>query len=222
MVAKEVVKISLLLCRRSSWKMLFWVIKLIFSFFYSVLSTWINRILTFFGHVNTLQPNYTIKARLTKHIEIRHYSNKIATIIKTEPVKISPRLSSSIYSILAKYFLGNNVSRTSLSLTSPVLHQNTRKSCQVAFFILSESIPEPEEPLIKIQELDGDFVCIRQTGWIYDKKVAQAKNECRSRCKEFGIRPSGNELPWIARYSPPWSLKKTWEVWIPVDLETRD
>jgi hypothetical protein len=165
---------------------------------------------------------YQLIKKLDK-VEIRLYDNLIIARVDG--------YGDSGFNILFKYISGNNVSKTTLAMTSPVVSQNIGMTAPVLSekesiaFVLPEEFsledsPKPIDQRIKIQQIPKRYVAaLRFTGRWTQSNFGKKSKQLLKELEESGLRTKGTVF--AMRYSgplTPWFLRRN-EVAIEIDFK---
>jgi hypothetical protein len=120
------------------------------------------------------------------------------------------------FDLLFSYITGNNRSRNTLSMTSPVI--TSRKIPMTApvvsdqqsmSFVMPagstrDSIPEPQDPRVRITTIPPrEIAVVRFRGYARHDEVAAAEVRLQEGLSAAGIVTTGP--PFVMRYNPPWT-----------------
>lgn len=171
---------------------------------------------------NIKEPRFTLVESKTGY-NIREYGSYI--IAETDVTGNYSDASSKGFRIIADYIFGNNTSRSSITMTAPVLEskssekismtvpvidtekdENTRT---ISFVLPSEytleTLPMPNNPQVKITQVPPRKVAVLSFTWYPTaERVEEKKNELLSLLAKDGLEVAG-EIQ-VARYNPPFSM----------------
>ena len=154
--------------------------------------------------------------------ELRRYGGYLTANVRVT-AKDYGQASSAGFSPLADYIFGNNRASDRISMTAPVTAG--RLFCQkiamtapvtatqseddyvVSFTMPSgysmEDLPQPNNTAVSLESVGPHVAAVvRFSGYLSDKKAAQAQAELRSWIREQGLTPVGE--PVAAQYDAPW------------------
>ncbi len=171
---------------------------------------------------NIEEPKFTLVESKTDY-DIREYGSYI--IAETEVTGNYSDATSKGFVIIADYIFGNNTSRSSISMTAPVLESKSSEKIAmtvpvidterdggtrtISFVLPSEytleTLPMPNNPQVKITQVPPRKVAALSFTWYPTaKRVEEKKNELLSLLAKDGLEVDG-EIQ-VARYNPPLSM----------------
>jgi len=175
------------------------------------------------ARAETEEPRFTVAERVGE-VEIRQYDNRLAADVVVSGDEEDAR--SAGFRLLADYIFGNNTSRTSIAMTSPVAQQAARNekipmtapvaqsrgpggSWRVRFFMPSKytvaTLPKPNNPAVQIVEVPGETMAVLRFSNSRDAAHVEEKtNELMRTLAASRWLPSGDPVAWF--YDPPWTL----------------
>jgi SOUL heme-binding protein len=155
--------------------------------------------------------------------DIREYEPYI--IAETDAIGSYDEATRNGFRVIADYIFGNNTSRTSIAMTTPVLESKSSEkiamtvpvidtakdenSRTISFVLPSqytlETLPMPNNPQVKITQVPSRKVAVLSFTWYPTaKRVDEKKNELLSLLAKAGLEVNG-EIQ-VARYNPPLSM----------------
>jgi hypothetical protein len=164
----------------------------------------------------------TLKYTIIKkegNIELRSYASHIRAEVKI-PAKNYREAVSKGFNFLAAYIFGENVSRQSISMTTPVQTYRSEKIAMttpvtvsgdehytVAFIMPSEyslaTLPFPKDERIHIIPIpEHQMGAIRFSGYFQTEKIQENKKSLTEWLRAKGFEIDGEFI--IAGYNPPW------------------
>lgn len=169
---------------------------------------------------NVEQAKYSV-IQVTDSIEIRDYAPKI--IAQTEISGERKEAISQGFRVIADYIFGNNTSSQKVSMTAPVMQQQSEKiamtapvlqegsddNWSVAFVMPDEytieTLPKPNNQMVKLIEVPAKrFAVIRFTGAANEESLQVRSNELGAYIKANNL--NAVSAPAYAFYNPPWTL----------------
>ena len=166
--------------------------------------------------------NYQLIKKLNK-TEIRLYENLIIAEVKG--------YEDRGFNFLFNYISGNNISKTNLEMTSPVLSENIEMTAPVLSeknsisFIMPEgytleNTPKPNDKRIEIKEIPKRYIAaLKFSGSWANSKFKDKSKELLFALESSKIKTKGNIF--LMRYSSPftpWFLRRN-EVAIEIDYK---
>ena len=166
----------------------------------------------------TESPTYTVLQK-EKNIELRQY----AAYIQAEVDVAGSDYQSAIrngFRILADFIFGNNVSRQSIEMTTPVKVEQSQKIAMttpvtvtgegtytVAFIMPSaftlDSLPIPNDSRVRIHAVPAHQIAvIRFSGYFKEDVIARNKQNLKDWIAAQGLETAGDFT--VAGYNPPW------------------
>lgn len=169
---------------------------------------------------NIEQPAYTLIEKRDGY-EIRDYVPHLVA-----EVEVSGTRQQGInqgFRLLADYIFGNNTTETGIAMTAPVsesasapiamtapvMEQGSDNGTRKVTFSMPseytlESIPKPNNPLVKLREIPAQRVAVRVFGWYAgDRRVDAIKRQLLADLGHDGV--VATEMPSYAGYNPPFS-----------------
>lgn len=166
------------------------------------------------------EPAYTVVER-REHFELRDYS---PTLVAYTTVSADfDDAGNQAFRILADYIFGNNQSRTSIEMTSPVNSTASEKMEMTApvnmsgapgryeyQFVLParyslESAPRPNDDRVQLRMLPARrYAALRYSGSWSEERYQQKLAELRAALAADGVNEVGE--PIFARYNSPFTL----------------
>jgi hypothetical protein len=174
---------------------------------------------------NLEKPNYVVLETRAKY-EIRQYDSYIVAETTVVNENNQQGLSQG-FSRVAEYIFGNNTSREKISMTTPVLEQNTSPNEKIAMtvpvleqsstnlsrtvsFVLPsaytlDTLPIPNNNQVTLREVPSYTAAVLRFGWYgTPSRVANKKNELLSHLKKDRMIITGETQ--VAFYNPPLSM----------------
>ena len=176
-----------------------------------------------FGVNTTEQPSYTSYQKELE-FEIRRYDDFISAYTEVESDNFD-KSNNIAFRRLAKYIFGNNSAKANISMTSPVLVEQSKGQKiamtspvlvekkgkkRVMSFILPKkydlnSLPKPLDNNIKIKSRAGALMAaIRFSGLFSEDKFQDNSVKLQEWIKDNGYKKIGQ--PIYAGYNPPWTI----------------
>jgi hypothetical protein len=167
------------------------------------------------------EPNYKI-IEAEGDFEIREYSPRI--VAETSVSDTFERAPSIGFRRLADYIFGNNESKQSIAMTSPVAQEPKSEKIAmtapvgqelakdnlwvITFTMPSsytmETLPKPKNPEVILKQLPASkFAAVRFTGFNRAHTVESKTQELTTWLAKKSIRAEGKAI--YARYNPPWT-----------------
>ena len=167
------------------------------------------------------QAKYTV-VEVHGDLEIRNYAPMIvAQVSVTGPREEAIRAG---FRLIADYIFGNNVSRTKVSMTAPVMQQTSEQvamtapvmqqshmsgSWSVRFMMPAshtlDTLPKPTNDQITLQQVsERRFAVIRFSGLATQKSLEEKRKQLENFLLEKKMTPLSPPL--YAFYNPPWTL----------------
>jgi hypothetical protein len=181
----------------------------------------------------TEEAAYSVELKV-QNFEIRRYEPHILaeTIVDGE----FDSAGNKAFSRLFKYISGDNKSRETvamtspvsqkasseqISMTSPVGQQRSNGQWAVSFMMPSsyslETLPEPTNPSVILRQVPARYMAaVRYSGFWSEKGYRQNKEKLEAWMDEQGLKVAGE--PVWARYDPPfmpWFLRRN-EILVPI------
>jgi hypothetical protein len=138
-----------------------------------------------------------------KEFEIRFYPSAILATVYSD-ASTYRELAYPGFRKLAGFIFGGNDSETKISMTSPVhMDMNTASMSFVMPSTFSEeNLPKPDDPGVKIERTDDEYVAaIRFGGYASDKDIRKYSEKLKSLLEAKGISWYGNYR--YLGYNPP-------------------
>jgi hypothetical protein len=172
--------------------------------------------------VNSLEePEYTVTSK-NKNYEVRQYGSYI--IAETEVSGSFNKATGEGFRIIADYIFGNNTSKESIAMTTPVLEQKSEKIAMtvpvvntldgnatktVSFVLPSkytlETLPLPNNDRVNIREVEAKKKAVLSFTWYATESRVEAKKaELQKLLVTDGVEIIGETQ--VARYNPPLSM----------------
>jgi hypothetical protein len=166
----------------------------------------------------TETPKYSV-IKKQNEIEIRQYP----AYIQAEVVVDKKQYKSAIekgFNILAVYIFGNNVSKQTIEMTTPVQASRSEKiamttpvtvtgesSFTVAFIMPSvytlETLPQPRDSRVHFRQIPArSLAAIQFSGFFRQDTIQKNKQRLSQWLQEQGIETEGDFI--VAGYNPPW------------------
>jgi len=183
---------------------------------------------------NIEQPAYTVLEKRNGY-EIRQYAPYI--VAETEVSGDYQTALSAGFRIIADYIFGNNTTKTSIAMTSPVLENQSEKIAMtvpvintqasenkrtIAFVLPSkytlESLPKPNNSAVRLREVPGRKVAVTSFTWYATESRVEAKKSfLETKLAQDNVVVLG--VPQVAQYNPPLSFPLTLrnEIIIPIE-----
>lgn len=170
------------------------------------------------------EPVYTV-TEVRAGYEIRLYGAYI--VAETEVVGTYDTALREGFRIIADYIFGNNTTKTSIAMTTPVLAQRSEKiamtvpvlsslttneSRRISFVLPAsytlETLPQPNNEAVIIREVPARKVAARQFRWYANERRSELqKSTLLERLAADGVVTS--DVPQVAQYNPPLSFPLT-------------
>ncbi|MGD0805347.1 MAG: heme-binding protein [Candidatus Bathyarchaeia archaeon] len=166
-------------------------------------------------------PNYEVTRKLDD-VEIRKYPSIFLATAKGD---------ADLFSLLFRYISGANrgskkISMTApvitpekIAMTSPVFTDADSMSFIVPSMYTRETVPEPTDPHITIQEQPArSMAVLRFSGWARNDTIEKKKKILLDTLHKNNIEPKGEVV--LMRYNPPftpWFLRRN-EVAVEVNI----
>jgi SOUL heme-binding protein len=184
---------------------------------------------------NIEKPVYKVVAERDGY-EIREYQSYI--VAETQVTGTRPEALGEGFRVIADYIFGNNVSRSSIAMTSPVLetsqsekismttpvlsNETSENERTIAFVLPSaytlESLPVPNNPKVTLREVPAHRVAALSFTWYATPKRVEAK---KALLVSYLNRDQVNSIgdTQVAQYNPPLSMPLILknEILIPVE-----
>jgi uncharacterized membrane protein len=179
------------------------------------------------------EPSYTVLENRDGY-EIRQYDPYI--VAETEITGTYSQALNSGFGRIANYIFGNNTSKTSIAMTTPVLETTSEKIAMtvpvattvgesqtrnVSFVLPSkytlETLPTPNNPQVTLREAPARTVAaLRFTWYATESRIESKKALLEQRIATDGYIISG--VVQVAQYNPPLSMPLTRrnEILIPI------
>jgi hypothetical protein len=173
---------------------------------------------------NLEEPAYTVLEKKNGY-EIREYAPYI--IAETEVKGNYSQTLNQGFGIIADYIFGNNISKTSISMTAPVLQNESEKIAMtvpvintlgdelnrnVSFVLPSkytlETLPKPNNDKVQLTEVPSRKVAALGFNW-YASEARVAKKQALLEKLLARENLSSNGPVQIAQYNPPLSMPLT-------------
>jgi len=183
---------------------------------------------------NIEEPSYTVLEKRAGY-EIRQYEPYI--LAETTVSGDYQTALSDGFRIIADYIFGNNTTKTSIAMTTPVLERTsetiamtvpvvstleTSASRMVAFVLPSkytlDTLPQPNNAAVQLREVSGRKVAVRRFTWYAtEKRIEAQKAVLEQKLRTDGMVTIGTAE--VAQYNPPLSFPLTLrnEIMIPIE-----
>ncbi len=183
---------------------------------------------------NLEAPSYTVLETRDGY-EIRQYDSYITA--ETEVRGSYREALNGGFRIIADYIFGNNTTKTSIAMTTPVLESGSEKIAmtvpvintldtdkeRVVSFVLPskytlESLPKPNNSAVHLREVSSRKVAVRRfTGYATEERIAAQKAVLEEKLTADGFLIAG--VSQVAQYNPPLSfpLTRRNEIIIPIE-----
>lgn len=171
---------------------------------------------------NIEQPAYTVTEERDGY-EIREYRPYI--VAETTVSGERDEALEAGFRIIADYIFGNNVSKSSIAMTAPVLEQNASETIAMTAPVLDtesstsertiafvlpasytlETLPRPNNEQVRLREIPAQKVAaLRFTWYATPSRIETKKSLLISLLQRDGTRVVGT--PQVAQYNPPLSM----------------
>lgn len=184
---------------------------------------------------NIERPAYTLVEKREEY-EIRDYAPYIVAEVEVSGTR--ERGINQGFRLLADYIFGNNTTKTGIAMTAPVSESASAPIAmtapvmeqggsdgkrKVTFTMPSkytlESIPKPNNPLVKLREIPAQRVAVRVFGWYAgDRRIDAMEARLLADLEHYGL--VAISMPSYAGYNPP--LSAPWirrnEVMVVIEL----
>ncbi len=183
---------------------------------------------------NIEEPSYVVVEKRDGY-EIRQYS---AYIVAETAVSGDYRTAlSDGFRIIADYIFGNNTTKTSISMTTPVIERTSETIAMtvpvvssaepspnrtVAFVLPSkytlETLPQPNNSAVELRAVSSRKVAVRRFTWyVTEKRIEAQKAVLLEQLKRDGVDVLGTAE--VAQYNPPLSFPLTLrnEIIVPIN-----
>lgn len=183
---------------------------------------------------NLEEPSYTVIEKKDGY-EVRQYKDYI--IAETEVTGNYDKGLNQGFSVIADYIFGNNTTKTSISMTAPVLESrsekismtvpvintvDSEKTRKISFVLPSkytlETLPKPNNSAVSLKEVKGRKVAVRRFTWYAtEKRITKQTNILEK--KLVADKVTITDVPQVAQYNPPLSFPFTLrnEIIIPIE-----
>lgn len=155
----------------------------------------------------TEQPPYEVVGRVGE-AEIRRYAPQIAAEAIVEgPVEAA---RNEGFRRVAGYIFGDNTTKATVAMTSPVVQQPAGgESWSIQFIMPSNytmaTLPRPNDPRVRLVEIPArTFAVVRFSGLGRQEAVARHEKVLDAALSGSTWRASGDAVTWY--YDPPWTL----------------
>jgi hypothetical protein len=176
----------------------------------------------------TEEPEYRV-VETYPEFELRRYAPYL--VAETEVTGEFDAVGNQAFRILAAYIFGENRSKTKMAMTAPVsqqpqggegekmemtapVMQRPKSAAEADRFVLSfvmpsgytlDSLPEPEDPRVRLREVPGKLVAARRySGRWTEANYRENEAALLRAVDEAGLTPLAD--PVYARYNSPFSL----------------
>jgi hypothetical protein len=173
---------------------------------------------------NLEEPSYTVLEK-TNGYEMRKYDPYI--VAETQITGTYREALNGGFGRIADYIFGNNTTKTSISMTAPVLESTSEKIAMtvpvattigesqtrnVSFVLPSkytlETLPTPNNPQVTLREMPGKTVAALRFTWCAtESRVADKKAQLQQLLKKDELTATGPAQ--VAQYNPPLSMPLT-------------
>lgn len=161
---------------------------------------------------------YTVNTK-QKNMEIRSYRGYLQAEVQVTGSSYRSVIEKG-FRVLAGYIFGNNISRQSIEMTTPVQVSQSQKiamttpvtvtgkdSYTVAFIMPSkytlETLPIPADKNIRITSIpEHQMAAIRFSGYFNKIQIDEKKQLLDQWLSEQGLETEGDHI--VAGYNPPW------------------
>jgi SOUL heme-binding protein len=171
---------------------------------------------------NIEKPIYTVLEKRDGY-EVRQYNAYI--VAETTVSGDRDKALNSGFRIIADYIFGNNVSKSSIAMTAPVLERPASEKISMTTPVLStegaagdsvvafvlpssytmETLPIPNNPKVILREVPSQKVAVLQFTWYAtDSRIAKKKEELLSLLQRDKATIAGDMQ--VAQYNPPLSM----------------
>lgn len=190
---------------------------------------------SFLAIKNLEEPSYTVLEKKVGY-EIRKYDPYI--IAEAEVGGNYNEALNQGFRIIADYIFGNNISKTSIAMTVPVLENESEKIAMtvpvlntmeneenrtISFVLPSkytlETLPTPNSPRVKLKEVPSRTVAVLQFNlYATESKINKKKIQLETSLERDGLQVNG--FVQVAQYNPPFSmpLMRRNEILVPVSF----
>lgn len=169
---------------------------------------------------NIERPAYTLVEKREGY-ELRDYAPYIVAEVEVSGTR--ERGINQGFRLLADYIFGNNTAKTGIAMTAPVsesasapiamtapvMEQGGENGMRKVTFSMPskytlESIPKPNNPLVKLREIPAQRVAVRVFGWYAgDSRIDAMEARLLADLERDGL--VATEIPSYAGYNPPLS-----------------
>jgi hypothetical protein len=154
-----------------------------------------------------------------KEIELRQYEDYIQAEVSIIDKDYKPAIEKG-FNVLASYIFGNNISRQTVEMTTPVQVSQSQRIAMttpvivtgndrftVAFIMPSkysmETLPLPKDGDIHLTSIPAhQMAAIRFTGYFQKNKINKNKERLSQWLESEGLESDGDFI--VAGYNPPW------------------
>jgi hypothetical protein len=159
------------------------------------------------GKRDAAEPPYELLKR-DEAFEVRRYGPMVIaeTFLDEESYSAS---SSKGFNRLAGYIFGKNRSKTSISMTAPVLQHPDKGGWSMAFVLPDgftlQSAPEPLDPEVKLREVPPATIAVVTFSGLHSAaNLEKYGGQLQTWLKKQGYRALSE--PRLASYDPPWTI----------------
>ncbi len=151
--------------------------------------------------------------------QLRNYSNFF--IVEYE--NTADAEDNNAFRTLFKYISDDNKENEKMSMTIPVIQEQTNVTKKMAFVVpekYSDHIPEPNNPYLKAKKFEeGLFASVKYSGLSNSSKEAKMRNKLDEWVQEKGYQKESNYM--VAVYNGPFTLPilRRNEIWVRVSVE---
>lgn len=167
------------------------------------------------------EPSYTLLESKTDY-EVRQYKPYI--MAETEVTGTMNEATREGFSVIADYIFGNNTSKQSIAMTTPVLEKTNEKIAMtvpvintldadttrsIAFVLPSkytlETLPQPNNPRVTLTPVPSRKVAVLKFSWYpTEERITAKKQELISQLERDHVSIVGAVQ--VARYNPPLTM----------------
>lgn len=166
------------------------------------------------------EPKYAVILE-TEKFEIRKYNKQL--IAKTEVEGDWDEASSKGFRRIAKFIFGDNLAKSEVAMTSPVVNERSSKIAMTApvvqenhgekwsmYFIMpeeytQESLPSPVDSNVQIFEKPEELVAVyKYSGFVNSEDFSGYEEKLRAWALSNNLEIVSGAR--VARYNPPWSV----------------
>jgi len=185
---------------------------------------------------NIEKPTYSVSQTLERKIEIREYAPMIVAATTVDGPY--DEAVNNGFRIIADYIFGNNTSKGSIAMTSPVIQEssssiamttpvlqekNNNETFTIRFVMPSkytmETIPKPNNVKVTLAEVPSRTIATIMFSGLWSNAKAEKYTALLGKVMDTkGYKIISN--PQYARYNPPWTppWMRLNEIWVEVSL----